>query len=177
MILILQNIFFNRPVLKLAPELLGKYLVRKFPNGKTKAYMITEVEAYDGEKDLANHASKGRTKRTEVMYGEAANFYVYLCYGMHHMLNIVTGPKNYPSAVLIRGLQGLKGPGALTRNLHIKKDFNGKPASKKSGLWIEDREIKVLRKNIVRTPRVGVDYAGNWAKKPYRFVLHSKVLK
>ena len=167
---ILKNKFFNRPVLEVAPELLGKYLVRRFPRGKISAYMITETEAYDGEKDLANHAKNGRTERTEIMYGEAGHWYVYLCYGMHFMLNIVTGPKDYPAAVLIRGLSKLDGPGIITQELAIKKDMNGKISLPEYGLWIEDRGMKIPKKNIVRTSRIGVEYAGKWAKKPYRFV-------
>lgn len=168
---ILQKKFFDRSVLKVALELLGKYLVRRNSRGKTVEYMITEVEAYDSEKDLACHASKGRTERNETMYGPARYWYVYLCYGMYYMLNIVTGKKNYPSAILIRELSKMKGPGIITRELSIKKELNGKIASPKSGLWIEDRGIRISKKDIVQTQRIGVEYAGKWAKKPYRFVL------
>jgi len=137
--------------------------------------MITETEAYDGERDLACHASKGRTKRTEIMFGPAGYWYVYFVYGVYDMLNIVTGPKGYPSAVLIRACQGktlpLSGPGKLTRELRITRALNGKPASKSSGLWIEDRCDEATPHRILRTPRIGVHYAGKWAKKPWRYVL------
>lgn len=102
--------FFKAPVLKVAKSLIGKYLVRKL-RGKEIALMITEVEAYDGANDLACHARHGKTKRNEVMFGEAGRFYVYFTYGMHWMLNIVTGPKDYPAAVLIRGAGGGPVPG------------------------------------------------------------------
>ena len=168
--ILLKNKFFNRPVLKVAPELLGKYLVRRFPSGKISAHMIAEVEAYDGEKDLACHARNGKTKRTEVMYGSAGFWYVYLCYGMYHMLNIVTGPKNYPAAILIRGARGMKGPGIITRELDIKKGLNGKIALPKSGLWIEDRGIKIPKKNIVELPESALTMPENGQK--YRIALY-----
>jgi len=198
--MILKQKFFNRPTLKVAEDLLGKFLVRKIGN-RERALMITEVEAYDGPHDKASHAHKGRTKRAEVMFGEAGRWYVYLVYGMHYMLNIVTGPKNYPAAILIRGaircsqgrsltwsrsvLDQVKGPGKLTKFLKIDKKFNGKIAEspspracgasvsrRKTGLWLEDRGIKINKENIKRTPRIGVNYAGKiWANKPYRFFL------
>ncbi|MFA5995496.1 MAG: DNA-3-methyladenine glycosylase [Patescibacteria group bacterium] len=162
--------FFNQPVLKIAPNLLGKYLVRKIGN-KIIAGLITEVEAYDGPHDLACHAAKGRTARTEVMFSTGGVWYVYLVYGMYYMLNIVTGPKDYPAAILIRATDQVSGPGKLTKYFHITKTFNNKIANKKTGLWIEDRGDKISTKHIVRTPRIGVNYAGIWAKKPYRFIL------
>ena len=172
--------FFNRPVLKVTADLIGKYLVRKIGH-KEIAFMIIETEAYDGTKDLACHASKGRTARTEVMFGGAGHWYVYLCYGMYYMLNIVTGPKDYPAAVLIRGVrvddahpQALNGPGKVTRFLKIDKKLNTRPAASAAGLWIEDRGVKVGKTEIMKTPRIGVAYAGKWAKKPWRFVLENK---
>jgi len=173
--MVLGKKFFNRPVLKVAPELLGKNLCRKFQGGEVDRFKITEVEAYDGEKDLASHASRGRTGRTEVMYGHARHWYVYLVYGMHEMLNIVTGPKDYPAAVLIRGVEGISGPGRLTKTLKIGRRLNGKSATKKSGLWIEDERINISQKNIQKTARIGVNYAGPiWSKKKYRFILKGK---
>ncbi|QQR55075.1 DNA-3-methyladenine glycosylase [Candidatus Peregrinibacteria bacterium] len=162
--------WFNRPTVDVARDLLGKYLVRRFPDGTEHAYRITETEAYDGPEDLACHASKGRTPRTEVMFGEAGHFYVYFVYGIHWLLNIVTGPTDFPSAVLIRGLEGLSGPARLTKALQIDKSFYGKPATPKSDLWFEDRGEKVDQ--ILATPRIGVDYAGKeWARKEWRFVI------
>lgn len=171
---ILPQSFFERRVLAVAQELLGMYLVRRFPGGRTSASMIMETEAYDGERDLACHASKGRTARTEVMYGPAGCWYVYLCYGMHHMLNIVTGPRDYPAAVLIRAVSDFKpGPGIVTREMQITRILNGAKAARRSGLWIEDRGSGVSSKDIMRTSRIGVDYAQEWAQKPYRFILRS----
>lgn len=161
--------FFARSTLQVAPEVLGKYLVRG-----EHAYMITEVEAYVGPHDKACHAYKGRTARTEVMFGPAGQWYVYLIYGMYHMLNIVTDAENYPAAVLIRGVEDISGPGRLTKRLSITREFNGKPALSDSGLWIEDRGVVVPKKHILRTPRIGIDYAEEWKDKPYRFVLREE---
>ena len=141
-------------------------------------FLICEVEAYDGERDLACHASKGRTKRTDVMYQAGGRWYVYLCYGVHEMLNLVTGPENYPAAILIRGVEGISGPGRLTKRLQIGRHLNGLPAEPASGLHIEDHGIKVPRKLIITGPRVGVNYAGPvWAAKPWRFSFDPAKLK
>ncbi|MDI1318629.1 MAG: DNA-3-methyladenine glycosylase [bacterium] len=153
----------------LARWLLGKALVRTIGGGRME-YIITEVEAYDGVRDLACHASKGRTKRTEVMYQPGGIWYVYLCYGMHEMLNLVTGPADYPAAVLIRGVNGIPGPGRLTRRLQIDRQLNGLSARPASGLHLVDRGLAIPRRQIKSGPRIGVDYAGPvWARKPWRF--------
>src|SRR3989304_10562893 len=102
----LEKKFFVRPTLTVAKDLLGKYLTIR-ADGKIQRFMITEVEAYDGFKDKASHASRGKTERNTPMFGEAGVWYVYFTYGMHYMLNIVTGPQNYPAAVLIRGVEGI----------------------------------------------------------------------
>ena len=163
--------FFKRPALAVAKDLLGKYLVRRTVEG-TSAHMITEVEAYIGPQDLACHAAKGLTPRTQVMFGPAGNFYVYFTYGMHWLLNVVTAREGYPAAVLIRGLEDVSGPARLTKKLGISGSLNGAPAKRASGLWIEDRGVKVSARRIRRTPRIGVDYAGkDWASRPYRLVL------
>ncbi len=167
----LPSSFFNRSTLTVARELIGCYLVRE-QKGKIERYMITETEAYDGPKDLASHASKGRTKRTEIMFGHPGNIYIYLVYGMHWMFNIVTGPKDYPAAVLIRGLEGLKGPGILTKKLNITGKINNKILSPKNKIWIERPETLTRPHKIKRTPRIGVDYSGPiWSKKKWRFIL------
>jgi DNA-3-methyladenine glycosylase len=174
---ILPRTFFDRPTLTVARELLGKYLVRRI-GVQESAVMITEVEAYDGPFDRASHAFRGRTPRTTVMFGPAGVFYVYFTYGMHWMVNVVTGPKNYPAAVLIRsaeyadpetgGLITIKGPARLTKHLKITGTENKMPVGKESGLWFEDRGLHVPRAKIVAGKRVGVDYAGEiWAEKPY----------
>ncbi len=179
---VLKQQFFNRPAPVVALDLLGKYLVRKRKGSKGEkgeiASMITETEAYDGWRDKASHASRGQTARNAPMFGTAGIFYVYLCYGMYWMLNVVTGKKGYPAAVLIRGVmgeKGIRGPGRLTRHLSIDKRFNGKPASLKTELWFEDRGVNVPPRMIQKTPRIGVAYAGEeWASKPFRFVLEDR---
>jgi len=176
---ILLQKFFNRGAPIVARELLGKYLIVR-RNGKEKAFMITETEAYDGLHDKASHASRGKTPRNAPMFGGAGRFYVYLCYGMYWMLNVVTGEKGYPAAVLIRGVKGGKGikgergitgPGRLTKMLCIDKRFNNKMANKKTGLWFEDRGACISLRQIEKTPRIGVPYAGEWVRKPYRFFI------
>lgn len=141
------------------------------PDGTVRRLRITETEAYHGPEDRACHASKGRTARTEVMFGPAGCWYVYLCYGMHEMLNLVTGPRDWPAAVLIRGVEQLTGPGRLTRALSINRELNGAAAVEACGLWIEPAEVGLVAEDeIVDGPRVGVDYAGpEWAGKPWRF--------
>lgn len=156
----------------LARRLLGKFLVRRLPDGRIEARLITEVEAYCGEEDLACHASRGRTPRTEVLYAAGGVWYVYLCYGVHEMLNLVVGPRDWPAAVLIRGVEGIAGPGRLTKALGIGRALNTAPAAPASGLWIEDRGGPKGRARIAAAPRIGVDYAGPiWAGKPWRFTL------
>jgi DNA-3-methyladenine glycosylase len=168
---VLPSSFFHRPTLTVARELLGKFLVRRIGR-KTVAAMITEVEAYDGPSDKACHAHRGRTKRNAVMFGPGGHWYVYFVYGMHWMLNVVTGPKDYPAAVLIRGVGEWRGPAKLTKALRINRMLNGKPAARESGLWVEEMGVSAPAEAIRRMPRIGVAYAKEWAKKPYRFVLH-----
>ncbi len=163
----LPNKFFQRDVLQVAPELLGKILVRCFPNGTEKRYAITEVEAYRGAEDLACHAAKGRTARTEVMYGEGGHVYVYFIYGMYWMLNFVTSTENNPQAVLIRGIEGFSGPGRVGRELQLDKTFYGENLGISDRLWIEDAPVIT---NYQISTRIGVDYAGDeWAGKPWRY--------
>ncbi len=169
-----MNLDLSKSADKIAPLLLGQYLCRRFANGKVGRYKITEVEAYLGEKDKACHSSRGRTKRTEVMYGPPGYWYVYLIYGMYHMLNLVTGPKGTPEAILIREVEGINGPGRLTRALKVNKDFNGKEAIKINNLWIEFRRINSKSVKVAKLPRVGVDYAGEWKDKLLRFRVINK---
>lgn len=171
----LNNSFFSRDVLIVAPQLVGKVLVRSFENGAVERFIITEVEAYRGAEDLACHASKGRTPRTEVMYHQGGLVYVYLIYGMYWMLNFVTGETNNPQAVLIRGLEGCYGPGRLTKRLSIGKDFYGEDLVSSSRLWVEESDLMY---KIDAAPRIGVDYAGGeWASKPWRFFINDKLKK
>lgn len=172
---ILDQKFFNKSSVKIAKALLGKFLVRKI-NGKEISLMIKEVELYDGFNDRASHANRGRTKRNTPMFGSAGRWYVYLCYGMYEMLNVVIGKKNYPAAILIRGAGRYNGPGKLTEALKIGRKLNNKKASKKTGLWVEDRGVKVYTKNIKKAPRVGVHYAGpKWSNKKLRFFLNPSI--
>ena len=154
----------------LAKWLLGKALVRT-KGGKREVGIITEVEAYHTELDLACHASRGKTPRTQVLYSLGGLWYVYLIYGMYHMLNVVTGPAGTPAAILIRGLDSMTGPGRLTKALDIDMGFNGRPVARRTGLHLEDLGIIIPSRHISATPRIGVDYAGPvWSKKPWRFV-------
>ena len=164
--------FATKDAVVLARWMLGKFLVRTRKNSEATRHVITEVEAYNGVEDLASHASRGRTARTEVMHRSGGIWYVYLCYGMHEMLNLVVGPEDFPAAVLIRGLHDLHGPGRLTKGLAINRVLNGKTAEPASGLHLEDDGLIVTKKWIQVTPRIGVDYAGPvWAKKLWRFTL------
>lgn len=165
----LTKAFFTRDVLDVAPDLLGKTICRKFQNGSVQKFAITEVEAYRGEEDLACHANKGRTKRTEVMYWEGGYIYVYLIYGIHLLLNFVTGKKDNPQALLIRGIDDIVGPGRVSKALSIQKEFNQQHLYRNNELWVEDSNIVATYKTDTR---VGIDYAGEvWKNKPWRFIL------
>ncbi len=172
----LKALLGKRDTPAIAERLLGASLVRRW-KGEIMIYPITEVEAYDGFTDRASHASRGKTKRNAIMFGKPGHWYVYFTYGMHWMLNIVTGPKDYPAAVLIRGVGDISGPARLTKQLHITGALNGALASRRSGLWIVLNDPP-RRKDIVRTARIGVNYAGLvWSKKKYRFVLKTEKSK
>lgn len=184
---VLSQEFFQRPTEKVAIDLLGKVLVRRIGR-KQIAVKITELEIYDGFEDRASHAFRDKTKRNKIMFEEGGRFYIYLCYGMHWMINIVVGKKDYPSAILIRGGEilfsnsqefenrksqvSLNGPGKLSRFLKVDKKFNERKAEIKTGLWLEDWRFKIPKNKIKRTPRIGVHYAGPiWSKKKWRFVV------
>ena len=146
--------FYHRPCLEVARDLVGKVLVRRI-DGQECRLRITETEAYCGESDTACHASKGRTKRTEVMYMAAGTVYIYLCYGMHWMLNIVTGEENQPEAVLIRACVEAPGPGRLTKKLGITGQLN-RGSILGEELWIEDDGFSCA---VTAHERVGIGYA------------------
>lgn len=174
---ILPQSYFNRSTLVVARSLLGKYLVRQ--NGKgIVAGKIIEVEAYVGPRDKACHASKGRTPRTDVLFGPAGVAYVYLIYGMYHLLNVVTERKEFPAAVLIRAIEIdghlINGPGRLTRALGIDRSLNRIDLTAGERLWFEDRADRLNKTDVGAFPRIGVDYAGIWAKKPWRFRLQTE---
>ena len=160
--------FFDRSVIDVAQEMLGATLRCRQKDGNVLRMIVNETEAYDGEEDLACHASRGKTPRNEVMYGPAGVIYLYLCYGMHWLLNIVCGDNGYPAAVLLRGTHEVKGPGRLTKKLGVDGRLNKKKAIKSNGLWFEQKKSACF--DIKTGPRVGITYAGEyWAKKPYRF--------
>ena len=185
---ILPRAFFERSVHEVARNLLGMIVVRTLPDGAGRAARlsgrIVEVEAYDGSRDLACHASKGRTDRTDVMFGEAGHAYIYLIYGMHRCLNVVTGPTDYPAAVLVRALEPIEGvermsparaaaariasgPGRLTRALSIDLSLNRADLCAPGPIVIESG-VPAPEQDVVRGPRIGVEYAGAWAGKPWR---------
>ena len=143
--------FFHRPCLEVTRDLVGKVLVCG-----DKRLRISETEAYCGEADTACHAHKGRTKRTEVLYAEAGTIYVYLCYGMHWLLNIVTGEENAPEAALIRACVEANGPGKLTKVLGITGEFNRRHICRQDVLFIEDDGFRC---EVVTDKRVGIGYA------------------
>jgi DNA-3-methyladenine glycosylase len=161
--------FYIRDVLEVAPELPGKNMVIKLHDGCLGRFKITEVEAYRGSEDRACHAFKGRTARTEIMFHEGGRLYIYFIYGMYWMLNIVTGEKNIPQAVLIRGVEDYRGPGKLTRSLGIDKSFYGEDLVLSERIWFEDPGLVHTVKN---GPRIGIDYAGEyWKERPWRYFL------
>lgn len=174
---VLQQKFFDRDPVTVCQELLGNFLVIK-KKWKLFKYIITEVEAYDGEEDEACHARHGKTERNAPMYSAPGCRYVYMIYGMYYMLNIVTGPGKHPSAILIRWLElwndrtmdkkKLNWPGKITKRLWIDKYFNGKKADEK--IWLRIEESWITVSNITTAPRIGIDYASDeWRNKHWRF--------
>lgn len=180
---ILSRAYFNRPTLQVARSLLGKYLVRSTDTGLITG-RIVEVEAYVGPRDLACHASKGRTKRTDVLFGPPGVAYVYLIYGMYYCFNVVTEREGFPAAVLVRGVELnatsephptlINGPGRVCRTLQIDRSLNRLDLTLSETLWIEDRGKRTSPSAVIASPRIGVDYAGKWAAKPWRFVLNDQ---
>lgn len=147
--------FFGKDCLELAPDLVGKLIVRKIGDEEL-VLRITETEAYRGEEDTACHASKGRTPRTELLYREAGTIYVYLCYGMHWLFNIISGELEQPQGVLIRACENYEGPARLTKYLKIDKALNGSSVIRNPEICIADDGF---RPEIERRRRVGIDYA------------------
>ena len=183
--------FQNEQVVELAKDLLGKFLFTNISNRLTGG-IITETEAYAGVNDKGSHAYNGRrTQRTSVMYRKGGISYVYFTYGIHYLFNVVSGKEDVPHAILIRAIypttggefmlqrtgknkinyQLTNGPAKLTKSLGITKNQNGIPLNT-SELWLEDRGIVVAPEDITATPRIGIDYAGEDALLPYRFVLN-----
>jgi DNA-3-methyladenine glycosylase len=186
--------FYQQNSFNLAQKLLGCFLIRKLASGKTIIGKIVEVEVYFGPDDLASHASKGRTKRTELMFGPPGYAYIYLIYGMYNCLNIVTEKNNFPAAILIRSLEpieGIKlmmsnrhlkhsqlvnkitnGPGKLCQALRINNKLNGLNLITSQELFIaKNPQLKIKPKDIISTKRIGIDYAKHYKNKPWRYYL------
>lgn len=163
----LNNDFFVRDVLYVAPELIGKTLAIRSEDDHIRRFIITETEAYRGPEDKACHASKGRTARTDVMFHEGGKIYVYFVYGMYWMLNFVAGAKDDPQAALIRGIEGFNGPGKLTRAIGINKSFYGEDLTSSQRIWVEDTGFHPEYK---AGPRIGINYADEpWKSKSWRY--------
>ena len=167
---VLDREYFKQDAVTVAKEIVGKLLCVNV-NGKTVKMRITETEAYLGSDDTACHAHKGRTARTEVMFCQGGVTYIYLCYGIHYMLNIVTGEKDSPQAVLIRGLEGVYGPGRLTKQLGITKTLNNKELCTANGIWVEQSSESV---KIKKGKRIGIAYADEKDRnRLWRFTIDS----
>lgn len=179
-----RSFYLDDDVVAIARDLLGKVIVTQLHGHRTAA-IITETEAYAGVNDRASHAWNGRrTARTEVMFGQGGTAYVYLCYGIHHLFNVVTNVEGVPHAVLVRAVKPVEGtaimrerrggnlttngPGTLSIALGIRTAHTGTDLLG-DAVWIEDRDIAVPRRHIIAGPRIGVDYAGKDALLPYRF--------
>ena len=171
----LPRTFYDRDTIEVARELLGKHLVHVH-DGIERIGRIVEVEAYLGPHDRAAHSARGRTKRTEIMFGPPGHAYVYLIYGMYHCMNVVTEAEGHASAILLRAVEPVlnvdgrtQGPGLLCKALHIDKRLNG------HDLLSDDFYIAAPATTesfaIVKRPRIGVDYAGSWAKRLLRFYI------
>ena len=171
----LPRAFYDRDTTRVAQELLGKWLVHKAGNTE-RIGKIVEVEAYLGEHDLAAHSSKGLTERTRIMFGPPGHAYVYLIYGIHHCMNVVTERDGHASAVLLRAVEPVKnlegrtqGPGLLCRALHIDRRQNGRDLLSDDFFIAEPDNAEKI--SIVKRPRIGVDYARHWAKRLLRFYI------
>lgn len=181
----LPRAFYDRPVLLVARDCIGRVLVHRTPEGEA-AGRIVEVEAYRGPLDLASHSSRGLTRRTAAMFGPPGHAYVYLLYGLSWAMNLVIGPQGAPHAILIRGLEPVRGvelmarrrskaadsrdlangPGKLTQALGITGTDYGRDLCGDT-LFLESGDA--LRRRVGRSPRINVDYAGAWAARPWRF--------
>ncbi len=157
--------FYNKPALELAPLLLGKILCRRH-GGEIIRLAITETEAYCGEADTACHAHKGKTPRNRLMYERGGTAYVYLCYGIHHLFNIIASVEGDPQGVLIRGVEGVTGPGRVTKLMKINMSLNGADMTASEEIWLEDAPPV----EYTTAPRVGINYADEKDRNaPWRF--------
>lgn len=167
--------FYDRDAIAVAQELLGKHLVH-VSGGLERVGRIVEVEAYLGPHDLAAHSARGLTARTKTMFGPPGHAYVYLIYGMYHCMNVVTQAEGKASAVLLRALEPVKniegrtqGPGLLCKAMHIDRKLDGHDLLSDDFHITSDRSRRAV--SIVKRPRVGVDYAGHWARRLLRFYI------
>lgn len=159
--------FFQKDAITLAKELIGKWLVRKLEDGTIIKSQISETEAYMGEDDKASHARFGKTKRNAVMYEDGGTIYVYLIYGIYYLLNVVSNSKDIPQAVLIRATIDYHGPGIVTKNMKIDKQFNNQSVIANESIWIEDDDKEY---NYIALKRVNIDYADTyWKDQLWRF--------
>jgi len=185
-----STFFIQHDVVQVAQALLGKYLFTEF-EGHLTGGKIVETEAYRGPEDKACHAyNNRRTPRTEIMFWEGGHAYITLCYGIHHLFNVVTGRAEEPQAVLIRAIEPTEGipimlerrkmiqletrltagPGAMSKALGITTDFHGQLLlAPESPIWLEDRGVVIAEKAILASPRVGIAYADEWRATPWRF--------
>lgn len=191
-----KNFYLRNDVVQISRELLGKYLCTNI-NGTLTNGIIIETEAYEGITDKASHAyNNRRTNRTEIMYAEGGVAYVYLCYGMHSLFNIVTNKKDIPHAILIRAVypnEGIdimikrrnknkldktltSGPGSMAKALGIEVKHSGVSLLDKT-IWIEDKGLSISEKDITITKRIGIDYAKEDALLPYRFLIKPEKIK
>lgn len=168
----LDEKFFHRDCLEVAPELVGKILVSRI-SGEEIRVRISETECYRGEEDTACHASKGRTNRTEVLYAKSGTVYIYLCYGIHLLMNVITGEENQPQGVLFRAGCDYNGPAKLTKRLGIIKEQNKTSFVTGNDLWIEDDG---KRFEITTDKRVGINYATEeYINKQWRFIMGREI--
>lgn len=164
----LGEAFFHRDCLEVAPDLVGKVLVHRLPDGTILRERIAETEAYRGAEDLGCHAAKGKTPRNELLWRKSGTVYVYLCYGIHHLMNVITGEEGQPQGVLLRAGEVHDGPGKLTKYLQIDKTFNG-GSFLGDTVWFEDDGFVCETRTA---PRVGIDYAGDyWKNVPWRWII------
>jgi DNA-3-methyladenine glycosylase len=174
---LLSSEFFDRDTLEVARDVLGKLLVRQV-DGELRWGRLVEVEAYCGPEDRAAHSWRGLTPRTRVMFGPPGRAYVYFIYGMHHCLNLVTREEGVPQAVLIRalapapGVGRCSGPALVCRSLAVDRALNGFPLEPPE-LYLLDDGFRPEPERVFQTPRIGVDYAGEWSRLPWRFCLDS----
>lgn len=169
--MILDRDFYRRDCETVAKALVGKLLVHDTPQGR-QCLRISQTEVYCGVEDTACHAHRGRTERTEVMYGKAGTAYIYLCYGIHWLLNIVTGEEGHPEAVLIRACLDAPGPGKLTKHLGITGALNRADVCGGSKLWVEDDGFSCT---VTAGKRIGIGYASQEDQdRLWRFILHSE---